>query len=245
MNLNIGQSINHLNNSGLLLFPVFLIVSFSWLALRSLLNKQVSLRKLENNFLEIKRNPQFFLPLYESLDVLNDQLLTKEYPFIIGNDTAPITITLVIDPLNESSRICYTEIENLLTLFPSQINLRIVFRIADSKNRSLSQSLALWLYSAYTVNKQTGRRFLQEILTSQNTPVEKQYNYLQASSSYHLSFIKIHEQWCAQNKISQTPTILINNRIYPFVFDKTDLKEYITKYYTNPEILINYSKKIS
>jgi hypothetical protein len=219
---------NDEKNILLLLLLLLLIVSLTWISLRTLLNRHIALQKIERNFLVIRRDRDFLNLYYKNQRILDDEPITSIPSITVGKATALVYILLIIDPINENSKQYFTTIYNLLSVYPKMIFLRVVFNTMSSKDKKLSEILSYWIYNAFAVNSQTGLRFLLKILESNNRAIEKEYSHLKIQpDSHEIEFLKIHEGWCSQNNLLNVPTVLINNRAYPMIYDASDLRHYM------------------
>jgi hypothetical protein len=236
ISLKISVPENDLKNGWLLLFLLFVIVTLCRMALRSVLKRFMALEKVERNFRTIRHNRDFFVAFYQNQEIIDDSEIDSIPNITIGNPAASVAISLIIDPINGNSRKYFSTLNKLLEVYPSALFLKIIFNTTTSKNKKLSQVLSYWIYNAYMVNNQTGIRFLQDILTKGNRLIEKNYSHVHSQTISHpKSFLEIHEKWCRQNNILSTPSILINNRAYPIIYDTSDLKHYIEEFIqTNP-----------
>uniref|UniRef100_UPI00404871FE vitamin K epoxide reductase family protein n=2 Tax=Roseivirga sp. TaxID=1964215 RepID=UPI00404871FE len=206
---------------------LFALVTVSWFALKPFFESKQVLASIQQELKSFKRNYHLFIPFYKSSPEINIRL---EQPDILlggGNNTS-LKILAITNPLCKTCFEVHKMLERLLEKHPNdlQISLRFYVPFHDPDDPRLL--LAAGMIKSFQQNSVTDFRDLMKEWFDKRNVKEwlKKVNLVEAEDE-QLEIIKAHKEWCDENNINLTPTILINNKKFPLFYSSTDLEHMI------------------
>jgi uncharacterized membrane protein/thiol-disulfide isomerase/thioredoxin len=205
-----------------------------WLSVRQQFLESLKLPKVERNLNRFLKSERVFQKLLEDQPEIEMENFFNELQAGVGE--APITITIVSNPVCGPCAYAHSVVEGLLEQFEGKI--KVVFRFAinpsDTKSVSyemLSHLMALLLSAS---NEKPFEALSGWYLKNGKNNVKKWKEENPISTNYNqdaiTKLINEHTNWCAKAGINATPTILINGKKLPEEFSVVDLKYQIRKF---------------
>jgi len=205
----------------------FFVVASVWSFVKTLLKKKETLAELEVEHYKFKRNFSLFHALYsEGKSLTNTQGVPDE--IILGNRKAPLTLTLVTNPLCYYCKDAHQDIEQLLKQRPESIKVRIRFMVdPDQKESTLYKTISELLH-VFNTNGQSATIELLNQLYADDADVNSWVE--QQNIHYNPGYDKImnaQNDWCSDNAINFTPALYLGDKPYPKEYDRKDLLFFI------------------
>jgi uncharacterized membrane protein/predicted double-glycine peptidase len=231
--LMIGDPFTIAWNSLLIAFVGFSLPLVFWLSVRQQFLDSFKLLKMERNLNRFLRSERVFQKLLDDQPEIEMGNFSNELQAGVGK--APISITIVSNPVCGPCSYAHAVIEDLLERFDG--SLGVVFRFAinpsDTKSESyemLSHLMALRLsYSTEKYIEALSSWYLKNGKSNMKKWKEDNPISMMQNQDTINSMIMEHTRWCAMSGIHATPTILINGKKMPEEFSVADLKYQIRK----------------
>nr|WP_240894614.1 thioredoxin domain-containing protein [Fodinibius halophilus] len=207
---------------------IFVFVTSAILLLKINFNdaQKVSQELIKAN--RVKSDPEVFVHFLRSGEQFDISPFSNE--ITLGNPEAPLRILVVANLHCNPCRMAFSNIQQLLSIYPSQISFTIRFtRGRDNTIGELSASTYLIRYWQQHIQG-TGdeQRRTQTLIADWYEEMDPDWfreNYkLQESTDSDLSNIEEqHYAWIAEQEISATPTFIINGFKMPGNYRSDDL----------------------
>jgi protein-disulfide isomerase len=206
---------------------VFMSVLKAWLGLKKSLTNQKELKEFQIKGTRFMRNYQIFKNTLLVSDKTNYQSLSSGN-VIVGNENAPLKITLVTNPFCGYCKEAHTIIEEILKKHKDSlcVDFRFNFNVEDCNDQF--EKVHQKLIQIYFDNGQ--ETFLKALHLWFEKRDESQLIVSEKSTITHGKISKIlKEQYLMNqvNKISFTPAIIINQYQFPKMYDRTELVYFI------------------
>lgn len=206
---------------------VFMSVLMAWLGLKKLLTNQKELKEFQIKGTRFMRNYEIFKNTLLVSDKTNYQSLSSGN-VIVGNENAPLKITLVTNPFCGYCKEAHAIIEEILKKHKDSlcVDFRFNFNVEDCNDQF--EKVHQKLIQIYFDNGQ--ETFLKALHLWFEKRDESQLIVSEKSTITHGKISKIlQEQYLMNqvNKISFTPAIIINQYQFPKMYDRTELVYFI------------------
>jgi hypothetical protein len=180
----------------------------------------------ENN--RFKRNYSLFKMALFASDTVTDKTNSSN-KILLGNPEAKLKITIVSSPFCGHCKGMHKIIEEIIEVHKSKVCFDLHFNFDASKNndeesKRVHQKLVQIYFSE---GQDTFTKALHDWFEN------KEEDKLALKSPSKITDLKINEilntqfSWNQENKISYTPAIIINNRLFPNEYDRNDLIYFI------------------
>ncbi|RYC69717.1 vitamin K epoxide reductase family protein [Spirosoma sordidisoli] len=201
-----------------LVAAAFLLVSLTWVFVKPLLEHTRTIRLTERALARFKRSDTLFVTLLDAQPVVAMETMPAE--LVLGNQDAPVTITVVSNPFCVPCADAHAILEKILAIYPDEV--RVIERFAGNTRPEYSDSNRI----AQHLIGLSGQPILQEALHSWYT--YKDFELLQAAypADPTIDTARAHHQhmaWCDRTKIEYTPSVFVNGRLLPDLFTINDL----------------------
>ena len=196
----------------------FCLISF----LLPIVSKSHQISYLKHEFNKLKMDSHVFIGLLHAKDKY-DVEGTSQLTF--GNPKAKKQITIISNPHCEPCGITHEKVDKLLDhLKEDDICVRFIF---INFNNDVVKNSGKFLIAAYLNNNQEAtKEIYKKWFTKERYVIDKTY----AKYGFNLNAENVlreqckHEQWSEQNKMYQTPTVLLNGYILPDIYDIEDIR---------------------
>jgi protein-disulfide isomerase len=173
--------------------------------------------------LSFRKNPKLFLPLYKEQNKVEDYIKDNTSKIIVGKPDSKIKLTLIV---NLSCIYCIKInkiIYKLLKKYPQDLSIQFIFLTQKNDKKQIPYiKYLLYLY----LNKGS-EKFLKEYNNWFNkTKLRIQLKNHNNDLVYD-TIIDNHRDWCVENEILTTPSILINRKRFPSFYHPNDIENFI------------------
>ncbi len=210
-------------SSSFILFSSFMLGIIIWYSLRPLLEQRQELKNLQITHHKLKRNPTVFNALYqENLDLVTQLSLSNE--IILGNPHALTEIILVSNPLCYHCKQAYAEIVEILKKANNQVKVILRFMVNTSDTQTRSYRLNAQLFEKCQGKSQEEILQILEEVYAPNVDFDQwlQTNQTSISQKTH-DALKAQDHWYDLNDVISAPTLYVNRKYFPDVYNKSDL----------------------
>lgn len=213
--------------SNILLFSsVLSITILCWLFIKPLLVLEQKSNTLEIENLSFRRNHKLFLPYYNSLNQIDTEC--DNIPQItLGAKNPKIKLTIITNPLCNSCVDAHKTYIEVLKKHEDSVQLNFRF-LVPNKDRTDSKTIV-------------SERLLQLYFENDTEVFVEAFNDWYAVTNIkewtkkwrkceEIKYSKILSQqvyWCLKQGIDSTPTVLINNRLFPENYSYKDIEHFI------------------
>ncbi len=214
-------------NVGLLILGLLVLAALAWLYVKPLFTQNKKLKDNEVELLGFKRNYHLFLPFYLNAPAINDEQLIDTQQIIIGRHNAAVQITLITNPLCQACQKAHAVLNILLQQYPKDLVLRIVFYVPYQNLHDPRTMIAGWLVDTYFTNKHTGIDAIEKWYAD---PDVKKFDNLKIPIDVikgPQTFLQNHAEWCIEQRLTLTPILLLNNKLFPLIYRTEDLQYHL------------------
>ncbi|WP_299271751.1 vitamin K epoxide reductase family protein [uncultured Psychroserpens sp.] len=213
--------------STVLFFIALITVIGFWSFFKPLLKKKTSLEKTEIEHHKFKRNFSLFNVLLNEGDTLGN-FTPIEGELSFGNPKASIHLVLVTSPLCYYCKKAHNDIEQLIHKVGNKINLTIRFNSDVTNQNSQLYKIASRLLEVYNSKGETETLKVLADVYSDDVNLENWlWNQPQNVSTGYDSILEKQSNWCEANAVNFTPALYINNKLFPYEYDRLDLVYFI------------------
>lgn len=206
---------------------VFMSVLIAWLGLKKLLTRQKELKEFQFKGNRFMRNYEIFKNTLLASDKTNYQLLSSGN-LVVGNENAPLKITLVTNPFCGYCKETHTIIEEILKKHKDSLCVDFRFNFDAGQSDEQYVKVHQKLVRLYYDNGQEA--FMKALQLWFENKDESQLIVSEKSTISDLKISEIlQEQYLMNqaNEISFTPAIIINQYQYPKMYERKDLVHFI------------------
>lgn len=194
------------------------LVSLVWVVLKPLLVMPKTIQQTTKELARFKRSESLFTTLLSAQPVIDTGTMTAE--LVLGNQDAPVTITVVSNPFCGPCADAHDIIEKLLAVYADEI--RVVERFAGSPSKEESQTNQVARHLIGLSNHPDLSEALRTWYSNKN------YDLLQQRypTNPAIDSVQVHNEhmdWCNAVRIEYTPTVFINGQMLPDLFTISDL----------------------
>jgi uncharacterized membrane protein len=208
------------------IFLLFL-TSICWYYFKNIFTKSMKSHQTETDLLSFNRNYHLFLPFYKSEIPVDSTVIDNQEQIIIGNESAPVHITLITNPLCEACQKAHKLLTELYNQFQEQIAIRLIFYVPYQNSNDPRTMIAGWLVEEYFNDRKKG---IETIENWYRKPDVKAFDNLRLPMDIikeQQYFLKTHSEWCVKQRLTLTPLLLINNKLFPLIYRTEDLRFHI------------------
>lgn len=206
---------------------VFISVLIAWLGLKKLLTSQKELKEFQFKGSRFMRNYEIFKNTLLASDKTNYEPLSSGN-LVVGNENAPLKITLVTNPFCGYCKEAHTIVEEILKKHKDSLCVDFRFNFNVEDDNEPSKKVHQKLVRIYFDNGQEA--FMKALHDWFENKDESQ---LIVSEKSVITDLKINdilqEQYLMNqaNEISFTPAIIINQHLYPKMYERKELVYFI------------------
>lgn len=223
---------------------LLLLTCIGWYYFKNIFTKSRKLHQTETDLLSFKRNYHLFLPFYKSGIPVDSTVIDNQEQIIIGNESAPVYITLITNPLCEACQKAHKILTELHNQYQEQIAIRLIFYVPYQNLSDPRTMIAGWLVEEYFKDRIKG---IETVENWYRKPDVKAYDNLRLPIDIikkQQYFLKTHSEWCVEQRLTLTPLLLINNKLIPLIYRTEDVRfhiEAVIEYEQNKEYENNKS----
>lgn len=214
-------------------FVGFSLPLIFWSSVRQQFLDSLKLPKVERNLNRFIKSERVFQKLLEDQPEIEIGNFSNELQAGVGE--APITITIVSNPVCEPCAYAHSVVEGLLEQFEGKIKVVFRFAINPSDTKSVSYEMLSHLMDLLlTTSSEKPIEALSNWYVKNGKSNVKKWKKEYSSLANHnqdaiTKLINEHSKWYAMAGIKSTPTVLINEKVLPEEFSVADLKYQVRK----------------
>lgn len=213
-----------LNLRSVLLTAFCFLATFAlWQFISPRLKKEQELKALKIDHFKFKRSYN----IYKSLISGSEKFITNindinEIVFGNNNQSSPLQIVIITNPLCGFCKESHELVENLLLLKGKNIQISIRFNVNEDCN-SIDTRIALRLLELYS--KEGNQVCLEAMhdIYGKYSPYDWLHKWNEPSEEKYIETLSKGKSWCKKNNINFTPEILVNGISFPKEYSRTDL----------------------
>lgn len=211
-------------NNALVFTAGFILVIPGWTFLKPLLKKKTNLEKLEVEHYKFKRNFSIFQALLEQEETLKtSQPIDGE--ILLGNDNAPIKLTLVTSPFCIFCKEAHRDIEKLLENKDINVSLRFIVNSND-KDDAFYKIISELLHTYHTKGKAATLILLSDLYAEDVDLLTWVENRNIHYNPGYDKIMDLQKSWCSENGINFTPGLFLFEKKFPKEYGRTDLLQF-------------------
>ena len=206
---------------------ILFFTSIGWYYFKEIFKKSRGLYQVETDLLRFKRNSHLFLSFYKSQIPVDTTVFDNQEQIIIGNESAPVCITLITNPICEACQKAHKMLTELHDQYQEQIAIRLIFYVPHQNLNDPRTMISGWLVDEYLKNRTKGLQFIENWYRK---PDLKAFDNLQLPMDVikkQQYLLKTHTEWCVEKRLTLTPLLLINNKLFPLSYRTEDLRFHI------------------
>lgn len=211
------------------------LICVSWYHFKRIHTNSRKLIKTETDLLGFKRDYHLFLPFYRNEISVNDTAIRNKTQLIIGKVTSTVSITLITNPLCEACQKAHKILTKIQSQYPHDISIRLIFYVPYQNMTDPRTMIAGWLADIYHTNPNEGVKAIEKWYTNPDLKTFDKLRLPKEVVNKQLGYLQTHKEWCVANRLTLTPLLLINNKLFPLIYSTEDLHYHI-------EDLIEYEK---
>lgn len=179
--------------------------------------------KIEN--LTFRRNHHLFLPYYHSLKKINNNLDNTKIS--LGAEKSFINLIAITNPLCKSCKESHKVYTRLLQKYPNEIQISFLFLVPHKDRKITKTKISERLLQIYhEKGEQLFKKTLNDWFTNLNSKNWLK-NWGESTDIKYNTFLKEQVKWCLENEITNTPTLIINEKIFPDNYQIKDVENFI------------------
>ncbi|WP_394750279.1 vitamin K epoxide reductase family protein [Spongiimicrobium salis] len=207
---------------------IFVAISF-WTFVKPLLENRQELKKNKIVHYKFIRNFELFYTLYnkeKAKTTISQDTAKKE--IVLGNEDALVDLTLVTNPACFYCKEAHMDMEKILEKDAKNVRLTIRFNISTQDKENKAYLVASRLLEIYhSQSSETCTMALHEVY-EENADLEKWLEkWGKTTVTSFDALLEQQKNWCAENDLNFTPALLLNNKIYPKIYDRSDVGYFI------------------
>ena len=199
---------------------------FIWNITKPLLKLKQENNELKVENLTFRRNHKLFLPYYISLPIVENNL-SPDDQVKIGVENPILILTIVTNLFCEYCSKVHHKYMGLLQKYPENLQINIRFFASNTDRNNPQNKIAERLLQILHIEGTS--KFLEAINEWFKKP--KTIDWLKSwKESNDIKYHKIlleQINWCKKNQVSTTPTVLINNKLFPEIYRPEDIEQFI------------------
>lgn len=211
----------------LILLSFTLLFGYAW----SLWSSDVQNRKISIDnrfeFLKIKKDNTFFKEKLNHSQAI--ECYQSDYIPVYGETNDAITLTIVMNIHCMPCAKAHSDLMKLFSLFPEKLKIYILFTGNPEDENDNRNEISLYLLQVF--NQFGIETFEKELSTHLHSSTNRKPNINFKIDIYPEEIKKDYYtclRWIQKNRISETPTIFINGRKLPSIYQIPDLKYFIS-----------------
>jgi uncharacterized membrane protein len=224
-------------NGLLLVFMLFSMVSFIWFNYRNLLMANTNLIKSNRQLLHFKRNPTVYNLLKKPIH-FKEQFHAIQ-AIEIGNNSNPISLTLVLSPSCSHCHKAYEEGLELIANYPDTFRLSLFFNLNPE---NYDNPYLKVVFNLLQIHIGGSIALTMEALNDWHVKRFSLEKWIQKWDQGNIDESVLRElglqyNWCQENDFNYTPVKIVNESLYPQEYTISELRFFITQLEEELEIV--------
>ena len=200
-------------------FVTVFIVSMLWYLLLPIIKVAKSHKELSIQTLSFRRNYHLLLPYLQKSNMVSTSSMIK--PVQIANELGTLKIIAVTNPLCNSCIKTHTILKKLRERY-AYISIELIFYVPLNMLDPRTIIAAHFL----NTNNEISIQIINEWYSNTNPQlfITKYGNQISNESK---ELLEQQKDWCTENNIFTTPTLIIDGKVFPNFYHPTDIQYFI------------------
>jgi len=206
-----------------------------WEIVKSFIKGYQKNKELKFKYFRFKRNLTFFNALLHSRPKIATAIDGID-EISLGNKTASLKIVFTTNPICSHCEKVYHVITEVLEKYRNDVHIIIRYRLFGHEKNRLEYILANILLSTYfNLGPEAYKKKVLELFYAKDHSKFTEENMTEMNFS---TILTRQKEWCKNNNILNTPTLIINGRLYP-----TDYYEFEYLHRFMDDLILNTTTK--
>lgn len=206
----------------LMLLSGFGVSVLLWLTIRSQVIAASQSTQQQAVLGKFRRSRELYNALLNSQPSVDPEV--SENDVVVGKEDAVITVTLVTSPTCGPCVMAHEAFDELYRNFPDKIRLVYRFAVNSRENWSVANRVSLEIVNLGILSINTLPEAIRSWYSRSRPPMDEWMKiHALPKVEQTTSAINKHEMWCRLNGIKSTPTIFIQGRRTPDLFQVADV----------------------
>ena len=203
----------------------FILSILTWIKIKGQLATGLLWQKTMIDNLSFRRDHRLFIPYYNAINKTETNSDTIK-DICLGDENAGLTFLVITNPM---CTLCYDLHDKLIDQLkehPGKIQVRIRFFVERNDKNDPSVQIIERLLELYL---QEDEHF-EEAFSYWNSKVSIDdwlHQWGQSNDKSINCIVEEHRNWCIKNNISHTPTIFINEKLFPNKYAPHDIENFV------------------
>ena len=227
-----------INSTVLWQITVLMVIIKLWGSLRGALSSSGAIHALKLENLTFRRNHKLFSAYFSTLPIID--LKTKApFDITIGSENPFVTLLMITNPSCKLCREAHHTYMQLLEKYPEELQIKIRFLVTSTNVDDYNVQTCQTFLGIYSQNPiQEFKEALNEFYELEDSK-KWLLKWQQEPVKSMLDILEEQKVWCLKNKISGTPALVINGRLFPSFYRVKDITYFIETLITDNQ---KYSK---
>ena len=201
-------------------------LTVSWSYIKSLLVSTIEKNDLRIENLKFRRNHHLFIPYYRELKAMDVSMGTGD--IVLGSHNPKVVITAVLSPSCKYCGEAFSNIKKKLEINSNslQVNVRLLVSSSNTTDNFKVHMAERLLQLFFEEGEATFMTALEDWYSIANVKIWFQ-KWQRVTNSKYSEVLNKHHKWCQTNHITSSPTIFINGRLIPRIYDSKDIVNFI------------------
>lgn len=222
-------------NLNILLISVFILITLFFLIIyiNDILTEKEKYHELSLKNLRFKKNYDIFK---RELQIKYYKFNTKNEEFLLGNKNSKFNISIITNPYCGYCKEVYKVLEKIIKNYPD-ISIQLRFNYLPN---ATDDNLTILISTFRNIYKKQGQKILFEAINfwhNKNNIEQFKKKYEQFIYETEMSGIIELAKENKDFELTYTPQILINNYLFPNIYDREDILYFIDELLEDEEIL--------
>jgi hypothetical protein len=129
--------------------------------------------------------------------------------------------------LCEACQKAHKILAELQSKYLEDVALRLIFYIPYQNLNDPRTMISAWLIDAYKNNPNNGITLIEKWYTKPDLKAFDRLELPKEVVSKYQRYLQTHSEWCVTNRLTMTPSLLINNKFFPLIYRTEDLLYHI------------------
>ena len=220
--------------NGYLLLVVLVVVLLTWSLLKNEFDKNKKVQEENTELKKFKRNPELFL---QQLKLVSAETNLERFnKIVIGNNNAPVTITLILSPSCSHCHTAYVKGLELYEKFKETLKIEIFYNLNPHNSQNNYIKVALIILKINQLDKNKALQAIDDWHNKKMALSDWLSKWEIESVEENKDELEKQYEWCQENNFNYTPVRLINNQKISNEYSIDDLKYFVNELIPQEEL---------
>ena len=210
----------------IVLLLLFGFASSIWFIIKPLLITKQKYNNLKTENLTFRRNHHLFLPYYHSLKAI-DTSISNSIEIKLGSNNPLVTLTAITNPLCETCFEVHDVYMKLLKIYPNKLQVNFRFFVPYANRNDPRTQISERFLQLYNEKDKEVFQCAFGDWYNKTSIVKWQNKWSYSDNQKYNNVLQKQKEWCLKNRIDYTPTLIINGKLFPKIYDSKDIENFI------------------